>query len=106
MGPYELQLKQMRAAWRKSDNFYDPEFQFRRTGRTTGEALYIMGLAIKKHGEPVKIRNHPVNGMAATREMNRTCYLRIKEIINLLGFEFFTLDKHEMTIVYNPPGVL
>lgn len=106
MGPYELELKHMRAAWRKNSNFYDPEFQFRRTGRTTGEALYIIGLAIRNHGDLVKIRNHPVAGKAATREMDMVCYLRIKEIINLLGFEFFTLDKHEMTLVYNPPGVL
>lgn len=106
MGPYEYLLKGMRRQQIKQDPraTFDAEFWVRRTGRSTGQALFLLGCAMREPGEKFHIKNHSTGGKLATREMNVIMYSLLRDLIQRLELEFFTLDKHELTIVYNPPG--
>lgn len=106
MGPYESILKAMRKRQMQEDPraTMNAEFWVRRTGRSIGQALFLMGSAMREPGEKFHIRNHSTGGKMATYEMNRIMYSLLREIVQKLELEFFTLDKHDLTIVYNPPG--
>ena len=104
MGPYEYQLKEMRKRFAKEGKgVLDPEFNLRRTGRTTGQVLFILGSAMREPGVQFRIRNHTTGGKLPTREMDIVAFGAMRDLVQKLELEFFTLDRYELTVVYNPP---
>ncbi len=106
MGPYEATLKEMRKQMLRNNPMasMDAEFLKRRTGRTTGEVLFILWNAMREPGTTFRVKNHPTGGKFATMEMNIIAFGMMRDIIRELGLEFFTLDRYELTVTYNPPG--
>lgn len=80
---------------------HDPELQNRRSGRSTGLALIIIGDALSNPNNCFTIKDHFPNRMMADRHLMELT----KKIINELGLVGFVFNNNNLTICFNLPKI-
>lgn len=77
------------------------EICWRRTGATTAWCLFFISDAMMKHRQWIPIRNHGVDGMPSTKQMDKLAFEKCRELIKQLKLEGFEFSKTKLAIKYD-----